>query len=384
MSGVYMTSKNEEVYKQCQQTIEGKLSIKELSLLTGKSYRQTQRIIEKVRQKGMLGVKHGNFGKVPKNKTCALVAEDIRSLLKKDYYDFNLTHFREMLFEKEGIRVGKNIVHRIAKLHGLVKNPKRRVLPKIHKPRARLPHEGMLVQFDGSVHGWFGDIVCDLIGGLDDATGKILALEFFHGETSLHCMKVMKEITLSYGVPSMYYLDGAGYFGKVDRDVETQIGRALEQLGSKVTIAKSSQAKGKIERLWLTLQDRLVAELRFYQFKTLEEANKFLKEVFIPKHNEKFSVAPREKESHFKKPISENLDTIFCRKIKRKITPANSFSFEGETYVLMGRENFKFRSVNINTHIDGSRSFDICGRLIAVQKASENIVLISELPAKAA
>jgi len=107
MSGVYMTSKNEEVYKQCQQTIEGKLSIKELSLLTGKSYRQTQRIIEKVRQKGMLGVKHGNFGKVPKNKTSALVAEDIRSLLKKDYYDFNLTHFREMLFEKEGIKIGK-------------------------------------------------------------------------------------------------------------------------------------------------------------------------------------------------------------------------------------------------------------------------------------
>jgi len=90
-------------------------------------------------------------------------------------------------------------------------------------------------------------------------------------------MKVMKEITMNYGIPDAYYLDGAGYFGKVDRDTETQIGRALEQIGSKALIAGSSQAKGKIERLWGTLQDRLVAELKFYQIETIEEANYFFK-----------------------------------------------------------------------------------------------------------
>lgn len=384
MSGVFMSAKNQEVYSYCQDVINGKLSIKELSILIQKSYRQSQRLVKKVRNQGMLGAKHGNFGKTPHNKTSSIIEMDIKNLLKNDYYDFNLTHFREMILEKEGLEAGRNVIHRIAKLNGLVKNPKRRTAKKIHKPRARLPHSGMLVQFDGSVHPWFKNIICDLIGGLDDATGKVLALEFFHGETSIHCMKVMKEITINYGIPSMYYLDGAGYFGKVDRDVETQIGRALEQLGSKALIAGSSQAKGKIERLWQTLQDRLVAELRFYQIETIEEANKFLKEEFIPKFNEQFSVPPREKESYFKKVAEENLDNIFCRKIKRKISLANSFSLNNKTYIVNEKENYRFRSVNINTHIDGSTSYDICGRLIAVMKQSDNVISLPQLSSKAA
>ena len=384
MNGVLMSSKNQEVYCFCQDVINGKLTIKELSILIQKSYRQSQRLVEKVKNKGMLGIKHGNYGKIPYNKTSSLIETDVKTLLENDYYDFNLTHFKEMILEKEGIEIGKNIIHRIAKLNGLVKNPKRRSSKKIHKPRARLPHSGMLIQFDGSVHSWFNNIICDLIGGLDDATGEILALEFFYGETSIHCMKVMKEITINYGVPTMYYLDGAGYFGKVDRDVETQIGRALEQLGSKALIAGSSQAKGKIERLWFTLQDRLIAELRFYQITTIEEANKFLKEEFIPKFNEQFSVPPREKESHFKKTNVENLDMIFCKKIRRKISLANSFSLNNEIYIVNEKENYRFRSVNINTHIDGSTSYDVCGRLIAVLKAADNVISLPQLSSKAA
>lgn len=384
MGGVYMSSKNQEVYRFCQEVINHKLTIKELSILTSKSYRQCQRLVKKVKDKGMLGVIHGNFGKEPHNKTSLHDELDIKNLLKNDYYDFNLTHFKEMILEKEGMDFGKNVIHRIAKINGLVKNPKRRATKKIHKPRARLPHEGMLVQFDGSVHPWFNNIMCDLIGGLDDATGKILGLEFFHGETSLHCMKVMKEITINYGVPRMYYLDGAGYFGKVDRDVETQIGRALVQLGSKALIAGSSQAKGKIERLWLTLQDRLIAELRFYQIKTIEEANVFLKEEFIPKFNKQFSVSPRENESYFRVIGDENLENIFCRKMNRKISMANSFSLKGETYIVDELENYRFRTVNINTHIDGSTSYDICGRSIKVKKAMDNVILLHQLSSKAA
>jgi hypothetical protein len=346
----------------------------ELSTLLPKSYRQTQRILEKVKAKGMLGVKHGNLGKTPCNKTSIELEDEVKVLLKNDYYDFNLTHFKEMIEDKEGIVIGKNIIHRIASKNGLVKRPKRRASSKKHKPRARMPAAGMLVQFDGSVEAWFNNIVCDLIGGIDDATGNIVGLEFFHGETSLHCMKVMKDITLNYGIPDAYYLDGAGYFGKVDRDTETQIGRALEQLGSRALIAGSSQAKGRIERLWDTLQDRLIAELRFYQIKTMVEANQFLKDDFIPRFNKKFGVAPREKVSKFKPNEVSNLDLVFCRKAKRKITSAESFSFEAETYILDEDLKYKFRSININTHINGSQSFDIVGRPVKVKKASENII----------
>lgn len=368
-----MSSKEQRTYQLCQDCLSGRLTIQELSTLLPKSYRQTQRLVKKIQLQGLIGVKHGNTDKIPHNKTSMQIETDIKDFLKNDYYDFNLTHFREMLEDKEGIIAGRNIIHRIAKKNGLVKRPKRRVSSKKHKPRARLPMSGMLIQFDGSVETWFNGIVCDLIGGIDDATGEIVGLEFFHGETSLHCMKVMKDITLNYGVPDAYYLDGAGYFGKVDRDTETQIGRALEQLKSKALIAGSSQAKGRIERLWDTLQDRLIAELRFYQIKTMEEANKFLKEDFIPRFNKKFGVPAREKESKFKKVSEVNLDLIFCKKTRRKISASESFSMGGETYVLEETFKYKYRSININTHIDSSQSFDIVGRPVKVKKASENV-----------
>jgi transposase len=384
MKGVYMSSKEQRTYQLCQDYLAGRLTIQEVSILIPKSYRQTQRLVNKIKLQGMVGIKHGNSGKTPYNKTPQQLESEVKSLLKNDYYDFNLTHFREMIEEKEGITIGKNIIHRIATKNGLVKRPKRRAASKKHKPRARLPASGMLIQFDGSVETWFNNIVCDLIGGIDDATGEIVGLEFFHGETSLHCMKVMKDITINYGVPDAYYLDAAGYFGKVDRDTETQIGRALEQLGSKVLIAGSSQAKGRIERLWDTLQDRLIAELRFYQIKTMEEANLFLKEDFIPRFNKQFGVAPREKESKFKKVSEENLDLVFCRKNKRKISATESFSFGGETYVLEETFKYKYRSININLHIDGSQSFDIIGRPVKVKKASENVTKTSEAAIKAA
>jgi len=379
-----MKKKDQKTYNLAQEVIHGKLNIREFSILIDKSYRQSRRIIKKIKENGMSGVRHGNFNNIPHNKTNKSLSDDVKSLLENDYKDFNLTHFREMLIDKEGIEIGKNIIHRIANLHGLVKNPKRRSSKRPHKPRARLPHEGMLIQFDGSVHPWFNNITCDLIGGIDDATGKIVGLEFFHGETSLHCMKVMKEITINYGVADAYYLDGAGYFGKVDRETETQIGRALEQIGSKALIAGSSQAKGKIERLWGTLQDRLVAELKYYQIETIEEANVFLKEEFIPKFNEQFSVAAREKESHFKTSDEYNLDNIFCKKEKRKVNLSNSFSLHSEIYIIDEIENYRFRSININTHIDGSTSYDICSRPIKVKRASDNVVEINSLSQKVA
>ena len=223
-----------------------------------------------------------------------------------------------------------------------------------------------------------------MIGGIDDATGEIVGLEFFHGETSLHCMKVMKDITLKHGVPDAYYLDGAGYFGKVDRDTDTQIGRALDELKCKALIARSSQAKGKIERLWDTLQDRLIAELRYYQIKTMEEANKFVREDFVPRFNKQFGVTAREKESKFRKVPERDLDLIFCRKEKRKISQAESFGYGGETYVLNEESKFKYRSININTHVDGRQSFDIAGRVVKVIKASENVNLMNMASFKAA
>jgi len=232
----------------------------------------------------------------------------------------------------------------------------------------------MLIQFDGSEHNWFSNFICDLIVGIDDATSKIVGGEFFIGETSLHCLKVMKDITATHGIPDAYYLDEAGYFGKKDRDQgRTQIGRALESLDSKVIIAGSAQAKGRVERLFGTLQDRLIAELRLNNIKTIPQANIFLKEVFIPSFDKRFIVAARDPKARYR-PVhpTVNLENIFCRKDQRKVSGAHSFSWGGQTYVIDTAEprDFRFRTININTHMDQSIDFDVRGLPVAAHSHS--------------
>jgi hypothetical protein len=368
--GVIAMSKSQRrIYQLAMEVTRQKLSIQEFSLLIGKSYRQARRIVQKVRSKDALGVLHGNHGKVPCNKTPEASEQEVVRLLRTQYYDFNLTHFREMILEREGIRMGKNIIHRLARANDLVKRPKRRPR-KIHKPRIRMPSEGMLIQFDGSEHNWFSDIICDLIVGIDDATSKIVGAEFFIGETSLHCLKVMKDVTLNYGTPDAYYLDEAGYFGKKDREQDrTQIGRALESLGSKVIIAGSAQAKGRVERLFNTLQDRLIAELRLAKITTIADANRFLTETFTLRFNNRFAVSARSAESRYRRPDpTANLDLVFCRKEQRKVSSAHSFTWKNQIYVIdRPLRDFRFRTININTHIDGSISYDILGLPINVK-----------------
>lgn len=373
MGEIVMSPKNQKMYELAVQVLCKRLSIVEFSILINKSYRQSQRIIKKVKEKGMRGVKHGNLGKAPHNKTSKEMELDILSLLKTSYYDFNLTHFREMLHSQEGIECGKNIIHRIATNHNLVKRAKKKTIKKSYSPRPRMPQEGMLVQFDGSEHLWFGGFESDLIGGIDDATGKVLGAEFFIGETSLHCMKVMKDLIERNGVPHAFYLDKAGAFGKDDKDqTTTQVGRALEHLGCNIILANTPQAKGKIERLWNTFQDRLIAELRFYQIKTIPAANDFLQNDFIPRFNEKFSYPPRKSEKAYMQ-VNHKLESIFCMKDQRKIGNGNTFSWNGEKYVLNERRNYKFRTININTHYCGKITFDIMGKEVSAKMFSRMI-----------
>jgi hypothetical protein len=203
MGFIKMSKEEFKRYRLAKEVIDGKLSITEFSIQIGKSYRQSQRIIDNVRKREELGVIHGNCGKPPHNKTTIELEAKIVDLLKGKYRNFNLTHFLEMASKYDGIKAKKDVIHSIAKKHSLVKNPQRRGR-RSHRPRARLPKEGMMIQFDGSQHNWFGDHKSDLIGGIDDATGKVVAAEFFYGETSLHSMKVIREIIDKHGKSSTY------------------------------------------------------------------------------------------------------------------------------------------------------------------------------------
>ena len=163
--------------------------MREFSILRNKSYRQCQRIVAKVRLNGMLGIKHGNSGKPARNRLPDLLLQSIRHLIKTKYYDFNLTHLREKLFEVENISITRESLRRLAYTIGVPKKAQTRRRKKVYCLRPRMPREGMLVQFDGSEHPWFTEtgMLATLIGGIDDATGKILGLEFCSGEDTFNC-----------------------------------------------------------------------------------------------------------------------------------------------------------------------------------------------------
>jgi hypothetical protein len=191
MKDVIMSRDQLKLYHLALKVIEGDLLLKDFAILTGLSKRQAIRRVKKIREMDYLGAIHGNTGNIPANKLCDEIEEKVVHLLRTKYQDFNLTHFREMLLIEEDVVIKKTTLQTLAKMHGLEKHS-RRPRKRVHKPRPRLPQEGMLVQYDGRAHRWFGGITSHLLLGVDDATGKILAAEFFEGETTFNRLKIIR------------------------------------------------------------------------------------------------------------------------------------------------------------------------------------------------
>lgn len=369
--GIVMSKEQLKVYRLALKVIDGDLKVKDFALLIGTSERQAYRKLSLIREMDYIGALHGNTGNIPKNKSDPEFENQIMSLLKTKYYGFNLTHFREMLLAEENVDVKKTTLQGWAKKHGLEKHA-RRSIKKAHKPRPRMPQEGMLVQFDGSPHKWFGEERSTLLLAIDDATGKILSAEFFEWETSFYAMKVIKELIDAKGIPEAFYFDQAGLYGKVDRDFTSQISRALGMVNCKVHIASSPQAKGRVERVFRTLQDRLVSEMRLHGIWDFFGANEFLKKDFIPRFNAQFGVEPENPTTAYLTNVFGDLELAFCKKEQRKIGSGNVFSFDAQLWIIEDKLSLENRPVNINTHLDGSMSFDIMGRLVRVSKYARN------------
>jgi hypothetical protein len=365
--GIVMSKDHLKLYRLALKVIDGHLKVKDFALLCDLSERQAFRKLKKIREMDYLGAVHGNTGNVPANKTAIEFEMQIVGLLKGKYAGFNLTHFREEIAENEKIDITKTVLETIAKRHSLEKFA-RRCNKSVHKPRPRMPQEGMLVQYDGSPHIWFSDFWSTLLVTIDDATGTILAGRFVESETSMNGMLVLREVMEKHGIPEAFYMDAAGIYGKFDRDYTSQISRALGNLHCRLHIASSPQAKGRVERLFRTLQDRLVSELKLRGIWNFEGANKYLIEEFIPKFNAKFGVRPESPEKAYMQNVFGDLELIFCRKEQRKVVNGNCFSYGNVQYVITEKFNYDHRLVNINTHLDGSQSFDIMGRLVFVEK----------------
>ncbi|MCH2534820.1 MAG: ISNCY family transposase [Bdellovibrionales bacterium] len=313
--------------------IAGKLFRFEAAELLSCSERTITRWATKIKYKGLQGVKNGNYGRVPRNKIPDSVRKQVLELIRKKYYDFNVTHLLETLEEKHGIMVSYSTLHRWCKAANMVKNP-RRGKSKVRKPRPRMRREGYILQMDGSHHRFNGEDEWCLISAIDDATSKIIHAEFFSGETTKNCLQFLMDLIRKKGVPMAIYTDRAGWSGFGKRDNFLHFVAACEKLGIKVLFAGSPEAKGRVERSFRTIQDRLIPELRINKIKTMKEANFYLQKVFIPQYwNKKNTVEAQDPNPAYSKlPKEIDLKEICCFEYRRKIAKDQTISWRSKKW----------------------------------------------------
>jgi transposase len=361
-----MTGK--EINRCCviREAIEGGLTVKEAAIVLLLSERQVYRLKKKVRDGGPVDIIHGNRGRSPSTAKSPTFRERIRALYQDKYGGFNVSHFTEKLAE-EGIEVSRETVRKELMSCGLITKVKK---PKHRQRRERMPKEGMLLQMDTSEHNWLmgrGPHM-ELIAAIDDATNEVPYALFVESDNTVNNMLVMKEIVKRKGIPLGFYVDGASHFFTTrhggthvrikEEQEETQIERAIKELGSNLIPAGSPQAKGRIERLFGTFQDRLVNEMNLREISNLEDANNFLHREFLQDYNKRFTKAPQIAESAYM-PLSEDedLDSIFCLKYPRVVRADNTISYKSRVFQILSsptRIGYTRAKVEVQEWLDGS------------------------------
>lgn len=292
-------------------------------------------------------------------------------MLARDRYGgFNHCHLTEMLTEREGICLSRSTVRRILTEAG-IRSPRKRRPPGHRSRRERYPCEGMLLQLDGSQHDWLEGRgpKLTLIGAIDDATGKVPYALFRYQEDAQGYFLLMRQVVSDHGIPLAVYHDRHSIFVRNDRERETieeqlegrrrptQFGRLLEELDITSIPACSPQAKGRIERLWGTFQDRLISELRLAGVSTLEEANKVLWD-FLPRYSRRFAIAAEKPDIAFVKPGKGfKPEEVFCFKYQRTVGPDNVVAFAKQRLQIMpsnGRLSYVRARVEVQERMDGS------------------------------
>ncbi|HET6453041.1 MAG TPA: ISNCY family transposase [Armatimonadota bacterium] len=322
---------------------------REIALALGVCVRQVQRMKKALKEEGPAGLAHGNRGCTPKHALTPEIAASVVELYKTEYDDFNFTHFTEKLVEVEGIQINRSSVRRVLLAAGY-RSPKKRRAPKHRSRRERRACEGAMLQIDGSPHDWLegrGPWMC-LVGGIDDATGKVAGAVFREHEDAHGYFLLMRQVVAKHGIPETVYRDRHGIFERkpneptdIWEDFEgkrspTQFGRLMEELGIRAIPANSPQAKGRIERLWATFQDRLVSELRLAGACTMEEAEAVLARVIID-HNRRFARKPNDPRSVYRRmETGKTYDPIFCFKYPRTVGRDNTVIF-GRRFVQIPR-----------------------------------------------
>lgn len=372
-----------------QAAIEGKISNEEGARALGMSVRQFQRLKVRYRSQGLKGLAHGNRGRTSPRRASAELRDRVLTLLQGTYRGFNDHHFVEKLEDAEEIRLSRELIRRWRHEAGIAPVRRRRPVRHRHR-RLREARRGALVLVDGSEFAWFGGTQrLALLGAIDDATGEILALHFrphedLHGYTEL-----LRRMAQAHGLPLALYGDRLGVFVRNDNywslDEElrgarkpTQFGRVLAELAIGFIPAGSPQAKGRIERLWGTLQDRLTNEMRLRQLTSIEEGEAFLPH-FLDAFNRRFAHAPRETPKAWRRP-PRDFDQILACRYERIVSRDNTVRIPGRwIQVPPGPRgcSYHLRRVEARELLDGRLLIFFQGRLIAQQASPVKTFLLT-------
>lgn len=329
--------------------LKSNLSSKEVALKLGISKRYANKLREKYDKEGACCLIHKNRGKIKKWKTPADIENKIVSFYKEKYENFNFTHFQECLEKYEKIKIGYKPLYRILKENDFIspKAQKKRKKDNVHPLRDRRKAFGELLQIDASIHPWFKDsnLKYALHGAIDDATGTVMGLYFDDEETLSGYYHMFEKIILNYGIPKAFYTDKRTVFTynklsdkdkQIENNTNIQFKRCCSQLGVEIISTSIAQAKGRIERLWETLQSRLLNELALNKITNINDANKFLPK-FEREFNEKFAFDSKDFDNSFTpwNKTKEELSYYLSTQYSRITDNGSSFSLDCDKYCLV-------------------------------------------------
>ena len=347
----------------CERLVEKALSEAEAAGRLALSVRQVRRLKRRVKEEGARGVVHRSRGRPSPRRISEAVQADVVRLYRETYAGWNMVHFGEYLASRHGITLSPETLRKMLLAEDA--RPRRRRRKQHRQWRERRPREGELIQMDTSIHSWLGEdgekVV--LISAVDDATSRILWAEFFEHNGVLENLTLVRDIVAKYGLPQSLYLDHHTIFfvpqeaalAARERGEEalTQFGQVMKCLGIEMIPAGSPQAKGRVERSYGTLQDRLLKELRLEDVRTRVEANRYLHDTFIPAYNKRFGVEPADSEAAWVPtgPIDEH--AVFCLRETRVVQNDATISVAGQKWQLRGRVRSRQR-VELRTWLDGT------------------------------
>jgi transposase len=376
---VTLTVREQKRLKVITEMEAGRMTGREAAEMLGLSLRQVRRLVAAYRKEGAAGLAHGNRGRPSPHRTPEEVREYILKLAVGTYQDYNDSHFTEKLAEQHDLHVSRSTVRRLRRSIGQG-SPRKRRAPRHRSKRERYVQSGMLLQIDGSHHDWLegrGPKMV-LIAAIDDATNEVPFALFRDQEDAAGYFELMQAISQSHGLSLAVYADQHTIFQSPSKPTieqqlsgelpRTQFGRLMDELGVESIPALSPQAKGRIERLFGTLQDRLVKELREAHACTLAQADEVLL-GYLLRFNERFSVPPAQPGSAYRCWPDDLLpQDVFCFKHQRIVSNDNTISFDGKRLQIPpGPQRTSYARARVDVHqlLDGRLLICYKGEILA-------------------